>query len=236
MLAFSEILKSQFHKGKKIKNIRHQIIEKLLDIVLIIISVYIALFVESWAERQHDNERLHQYYKNFESEVQKDIEDLKFVYADAEKHIATYKTHVRFIKQGGPRDSLLRYLGKLANANLFLNSNMLSYKSMMASGDIRLIENLKVREALLSLEMTYEGLKVQEEIYLEFVKNTLTKYLSDNFDLLNGKPLNPEFFKLPSYANIVVMSNGLNESRLDRYKEAVAKAQKTLEIIKQEIE
>lgn len=236
MLAFSEILKSQFHKGKKIKNLRNQIIEKLLDIILIIISVYIALFVESWAERRHDQERLHQYYKNFISEVQKDIDDLKFVSADAEKHLANYKTHVTLIKQEGPRDSLLRYLGKLANASLFLNSNMLSYKSMMESGDIRLIENLKVREAMLSLEMTYGGLKVEEDIYLEFVKNTLTKYLSDNFDLLNGKPLNPEFFKLPSYANIVVMSNGLNQARLEKYREAVDKAQKTLEILKQQME
>lgn len=234
MLAFSEILKSRFPKGKKIKNFRHQLIEKLLDIVLIIISVYIALFVESWAERRHDKERLHQYFNSFITELQKDIVDLKFVSADAEKHNANFNVHVKFINQGGPTDSLLRYFTKLFNANLLMNSNMLSYKSMMASGDIRLINDLKIREALIELELTYSGMIIQEGIYLDFIKKDLPNFTASHFDLITRKPLNSEFYKETTYRNIVVMMNGLNEARLNVYKGALEKAKKTLEILKKE--
>lgn len=236
MLAFSEILKRQFHKGRRGKNIRNQIIEKFIDIILIVVSVYIALLVENWAQRRHDKERLHQYYNDFVTEIQKDIDDLKSVTADAEKHITNFKNHVKFIKQGGPADSILNYFIMSRSVNFFINSSLLSYKSMMASGDIKLVENLKVREALLDLDMKYSGLKIQEEIYLDFISKELRKFYSDNFDLLSGNPLKSDFYKQSGYRNIVVISLGMNQARLKSYKDALEKAKKTLEILKKEQE
>jgi hypothetical protein len=236
MLAFSEILKSRMpKKDHESKGFRHELAEKILDIVLIIISVYIALFVESWAERRHDRVRLYQYYENFTTEIRQDITDLKSEQQDASSHMQNCKKQLEFIANNGSPDSIMKYLSKMFNSSLFASSKMLSYKSMVASGDLKLVEKLPVREALAELESAYLGIKIEEDIYLAFMNTKLTNLLENEFDLAANKPLDPLFYKKVKYKNIVVEYEGLNAARYNQYVDALKIASNTLKIIEDEI-
>lgn len=219
-------------KRKKRKSVRAQIGEKLIDIILIIFSIYVALSVESWAEKKHDHKRLVQYYKSFINEAKQDIDVLKKEQTDAEKQLKNSAYQLKLIAGNGPADSILYYSGKMLVSGLFGSSSMVSYQSMLASGDMKLVESMEIRKNLVELDGTYKSMKFQEDMYSSFLTNDLKNYLYYRFDLVKFKPLNPKFYKQTRYKNILIMHQSQNAIRLQQYKDAIKVASeliKTLE-------
>ncbi len=222
-------------KKQKSSGVKLKAAEKLLEILLIILSVYIALFVEGWAERRKEHKQLIQYYTNFNSEISEDVKELQDVIKDSEKHIQQTKKLLRLIKSKSNNDSMTWYLSKMMSSTLFSTSKMLSYKSMVASGDLRLIEDISVRHELIELELSYEGVKIQENFYLDFITKKFPNYIGKNVDMTSDIPLKPGFFQTMDLKNLIVLFRSLNESRLDQYKIALETAKKTLKVVKKEL-
>lgn len=237
MLAFTEILKNQMpKKKKKHKKKDFSIMEKLLDIALIIISVYIALFVESWAESRTEHKRLTHYYENFVTEIKQDITELKNSEEDAKERTEMIKQILGMVKKSIVSDSLTDKFFNIYRSKFFGQSNMLSYKSMVASGDLKLIEKLEIRQALIELDMSYLGVKVREDLYLEYLTKDMTMYLSTNFDMVRYKPIHRNFYKNTNFTNLVIVYLSHNTARLLTYEEAVKSSEKTLKLISHELE
>jgi hypothetical protein len=219
MLAFSEILKSQMtKKKKKHKSFGAKVLEKLTDIILIIVSVYIALLVEGWAEKRHEHKRLMQYYQSFTHEAKIDTSVLNEGIFNAKFHISNCNKIIKFLKKDKPdADSIKYYFSRMYGAILFGNSNMISYKSMITSGDMGLIEDLEMRRLLVELDESYYGIKLEEEIIMKYITNDLTNYYAVNFDLLKQKPLNPRYYMQIKFKNLIIFYLGQNQSRLEKY-------------------
>lgn len=233
MLAFSEILKNQMSKKKKKhKSIRSQIFEKLMDIVLIIISVYIALTVESLAEKKHEHDRLMIYYTGFLNEIKTDTTNLKDVIRNAEKHKYTCLHIIKLISGNHHYpDSVTYYFSRIFNSSLFNNSSMISYKSMLASGDMHLMEDLEMRKALVQLDDSYSAIKLEEDIYLKYLTTDIYHYTSSAFDLIKMKPLNKDYFTKKEFKNLIVSFYGLNSARLEKYKTSMGHALKVIKLL-----
>jgi hypothetical protein len=238
MLAFSEILKSQMSKkNKQHRSISSQLIEKLMDIVLIIVSVYIALTVEGWAEKRHEHKRLLQYYQGFNNEIKTDTAELRIEIKDARFHIDNCKRLIKLLKSKDVSEDTIRKLfSKVSNSNLFGNSGMISYKSMVTSGDMRLMEDLEMRRSMVLLDETYFSIKLIEELYLKFITGDLVNYANTNFDLTNGEPINKDYYKLVEFKNLIINFMGVNESRLRTYEQSIMAAKKALKLINKQIE
>lgn len=237
MLAFSEIIKSQMSKKqKKKKGTRFNLLEKFLEIALIILSVYIALVFEGWSERRKDHERLMQYYSNFITELNKDISDLKKEETDAKNHVSNSKLHLMLLNSGGSPDSIQAHFFRMYQSMFFLSSKMLSYKSMVESGDLKLIENIEVRKALAETDEAYVAVKIREEMYLAFFTKDMQEYLRTTFDLVKVKPLKKDFYRSTEYGNLVILFRNHNLVRLEEYKNALVTLNKTLGVIKKEFE
>jgi len=216
MLAFSEMLKNLtpirriFSKGS---SFRKHFIERITDLLAIILSIYLALNIEGWAEKRIEHKRLIQYYHRLAEEIEKDTVTLSEVYIDAENHISSAQMHIRVLRtyKNALQDTVTGYFRKMLNSELFYSSQMISYQSMILSGDIRLIENLKVRDKL-------------------------TSVFFDGFDLMDMKLKDRDFYTSQTYRNLVVEFYSLNANRLNQYKEATKKARETLEVIQQELD
>lgn len=241
MLALSEILKNltpikrAFHKGS---SFRKHVIERITDLLAIVLSIYLALNIEGWAEKRIEHKRLVQYYHSLAEEIAKDTLSLSEVLSDAEKHISSTELHIRLLRKYNLvlQDTVTGYFRKMLNSQLFYSSQMLSYQSMILSGDIRLIDNLKVRDKLIELEEMYKSLKIYEDMYLDFLLNKLTKVFSDGFDLMEMKLTDTDFYTRQTYRNLIVEFYSLNINRQDQYREALKKAVETRKIILNEID
>jgi len=239
MLAFPEILKTLtpvkrfFSKGSAS---RKHFFERLTDLVTIILSIYLALTIEGWAEKRIEHKRLMQYYHNLRDEIAKDSVSLTEVIADAENHINSTKSHIGILRAYNStlQDSVAGFFRGMLSSEVFYSSEMISYQAMVLSGDIRLIEDLKVKQKLIELEEAYKGLKIYEELYLTFITEDLTRAYAESFDLLDMKLIEEDNFTQTGYRNLVAEFLSLNLTRQQQYRASLKVARETLALFQQE--
>lgn len=241
MLAFSEILKSfsplknAFSKGS---NVKKAIIEKIIDLILIFISIYLALNVEGWAEKKHEKDKEKVYLTNISKELQADIDNLKDVDKSTKEQQVKIKNIMFIVKndKAGARDSFLNFFSeKLLNFTLFNNTKMTTYKSLIQSGEIKIIENMKIKENLTNIEDYYTAIKFYESLCLDFVKNQYTPAMCENYDLIKNKLVNQGIYENCKIRNMIPLVYSYNISRCEAYKTAIDFANKTKIIIDEEL-
>lgn len=240
MLAFPEMLKSLTPvKGafKKGSSFRKHFLEKVGDLLAIILSIYLALSIEGWAEKRHEHKRLVQYYKNMIDEIEEDTASLNLAIKDAEKHMSNSKKQIELLKSYKPEmmDTISGLMSTMTSSNIFYASSLITFKSMQMGGDIKLIENIALRDSLIKLDDKYMNLRLHEDIYMDFIKGDLFIMLKENFNLMEGKLLDEMYYAKPDYANLVYFFYSLNSTRLGLYHEALPKAINTMEMLKKEL-
>lgn len=240
MLAFPEMLKSLTPvKGvfKKGSSFRKHFFEKIGDLLAIILSIYLALSIEGWAEKRHEHKRLVQYYKNMINEIEEDTASLNIAIKDAEKHMSNSEKQFKLLKSYKPElmDSINSLLSTMTTGNIFYASSMITFKSMQMGGDIKLIESIELRDSLIKLDDKYINLRLHEDIYMDFIKGDLFKMIKENFNMMEGILFDEMYYAKPDYANLVYFFYSLNSTRLDLYRETLPKAISTLEMLKKEL-
>lgn len=241
MLALPEMLKTLipvkriFKKGS---SFRTHFFGKLGDLIAIILSIYLALNIESWADKREEHKRLQKYYSNIVEEIGKDTISLSEAIADAEKHIENTKKHISLINAFQPplQDTIVTFYRGMLSSLLFYSSQMISFNAMVVSGDIKIIEDLEVKNKLIELDEVYKSLKIYEDMYLAFIQEDLTDSFTENMDLSSMKAIDPRYFNTLKYKNMVLVFYSYNNSRLDQYKIALEKARETFTIIRRETE
>jgi hypothetical protein len=134
------------------------------------------------------------------------------------------------------QDSITSMYHDMLSAEIFGSSSMVSYQSMIVSGDIKLIENLKVRDKLIELDDEYKSLKVWEDLCMDYFRNGFMDSYFESFDLIEMKMLINNYFTTPAYRNLIVKYFSLNQSRLEETKKALEKAKEVLAVLHQEME
>lgn len=240
MLAFPEMLKSltplksAFKKGASYRKL---FLEKIIDLLAIVISIYLALSIEGWSEKRHEHKRLIQYYQNLITEIEMDTATLNNAIHDAEEHISRTKNQIEILEKYKPefKDTISELMSTMTSASIFYATSMTTLKSMQMGGDIKLIENLALRDSLIRLDEKYINLRLHEDLLISFVENDLFGMLRENFNLLKGDLLNEMYFTDIKYHNLVYFFFSLNNTRLNLYKEVLPKAINTLDILKTEL-
>lgn len=239
MLAFPEMIKSPLKKMiSKNSKISKQLLEKLFDLIAIILSIYLALSIEGWAEKKSEHKKLIHYYENLSGELIKDTVSLSEVIAFTEKQVGRTNEQLKMLKFYKPeyQDSILSMYLNMLTSQIFSSSSMVSYQSMVVSGDIKLIEKLEVRDKLIELDEAYKSLQLWEDLCMELFRNGLMNSYFDGFDMLDMRMLVKNYFTTPAYRNLVVKYYSLNKSRLEETKAALLKAKEVLAVLSKELE
>jgi hypothetical protein len=199
------------------------------ELLTIIISILLALSIESWTDNRKDQKKLQDYYKNISNEIIRDTADIVVILADTKMRLDTMIKYAKLIKDYKPeyQDTIQYFCTTMMGAQFFNTSSMISYQSMIISGDFKLIDNLEIREKLIGLEEEYASLKVLEDLYMTFFKEELMNVFFSNFDLFRMKLLKPDYFKGTEFRNLVIKYNSMNTLRLEQYEETLIQAHET---------
>ncbi len=238
MLAFPEMLKSPLKRMiSKNTKISRQILEKLFDLIAIILSIYLALSIEGWAEKKNEHKKLIHYYENMSSELIKDTVSLSEIITFTQEQVNIVNGQLRMLKfyKSEYQDSIMSMYLNMLSSQIFSSSSMVSYQSMIVSGDIKLIEKLEARDKLIELDEEYKSLKLWEDLCMEFFRNGLMNSYFESFDMIDMKMLVKDYFTTPAYRNLVVKYYSLNKSRLDETKVALGKAKEVLAVLSKEL-
>lgn len=187
-----------------------------INFIVVILGVYLA------------------FYLNEKSEINKEIKESKVLMNSLVTDISEdIKTYVQYqipknIQQKQSLDKLLNLLAKNNVVNIekellvvFQVENytptMSTYSSMKSSGKLKLINDLNLRK---ELNDYYEGFVVESikkgEFQVEYFKNELLKWLTNNVDLMKMKFLKNH--KLIELRNKIIVYESLIEQKINSYK------------------
>lgn len=178
------------------------------EIIIVIIGITLAFWLNNWKEYQNGQSQKKQYLENLIMDIEQEMDQLKENQVQVNnklKLIGEIKTHLGTQKSG--RDSIVMKVFELARLINFYPEST-TYQTLINSGDMQLIDNFELRR---SLEKHYALHKNISKDY-ERIEKIHEKYLGDFFinhidykKLRNG---DMEFLDNPLINNIITSIEG----------------------------
>ena len=143
---FRKIRKQLADDNKPLKYMRYAVGE----IVLVVIGILIALSINNWNEERKDQLRLKNHYVELINELNNDIDNLKLIIENVrEINNQTFKIS-EFINSSQSMIDTTKIVDALLGAEpyAFFSISKSVYTTLLSSGDIQLIENKQLKNAL----------------------------------------------------------------------------------------
>lgn len=97
------------------------------------------------------------------------------------------------IADKAPIDSVLSYLLEIGNYDFFTPDNF-NIKSMLQSGDLKLIDFRETKKELLRMLKTYDYVETMQNNFLQALDDNYFPILLKNLDMTTFQAINPSFF------------------------------------------
>ncbi|OAV45140.1 hypothetical protein [Lewinella sp. 4G2] len=125
----------------------------LLQVSLIIVSLFIAFGVNRCGDRARDNNKLEIYQDAITEEIAYEIDATQSNIADALNDLEDLGTGIDLLRNKNPESlpQALEAIGTVLQRGVFRGFEPMVYEQMSAAGDLLLIEDLEYRSSLASL-------------------------------------------------------------------------------------
>ena len=104
-----------------------------------------------------------------------------------------------------------------------------AYNAMVETGDMRLYEDVELRDDIISLYEYYAWAKGIDEATLETYTTYYYPYAVENFDLINGEPQAIEKYNNRKFSNILAGYSYMMKFRIEKQKELLEKTTEFLD-------
>lgn len=163
----------------------------LIELVIVIAGVTIAFWLNTRAEALKEEQTLHNYYRELISDLAQDRKNLDFSITKNRQKLEMLMKAMRLYDEAPPsRDSIFIYSQQIGNY-FFFYPNDITYRSMINSGDLKLIGNLEFKRKLVSLYDRYKSIDELQRNHLQALdENFFPKYVY-MVDYISGEVLVP---------------------------------------------
>ncbi len=172
----SKHLKKIYTVGQKAKkSISEKIVDVIIEIFIIIFAITLSINLEGWRERRIEQEETKEFLIDLKQDLQKDIERVTSSKTNLNTNIHPYVRLKSFTKQ--QIDSLDRNDSNISLPMLLIirKTNSGNYEGFKSSGKIGLIEDKKIKKAILD----YYQDTMPSIASLEDISNTQFSHLLD---------------------------------------------------------
>jgi Na+-transporting methylmalonyl-CoA/oxaloacetate decarboxylase gamma subunit len=204
---------------KLLKTLSQKWPEYLLEILVLIIGIYGAFAVESWNETRKEQKEEVAYLHAINVEFKENREQFKKVLA---AHQLSYNSCEKLLvecakKQPNP-DSLTSYVYGFWMTYTF-DPSQSSIESLLSTSSIGVIQNLELRQLLLSWRDLVSDYQEDELLAKDHFYNRIIPYMEDNFvlsdDELDIGRITPQFLNMIQIRriNIYQITDGIDKER-----------------------
>jgi hypothetical protein len=175
---FRNIRKKLLAEGKTTNYLKYAIGE----IVLVVIGILIALQINNWNENKIEKSNELNYYKNIKRQLNEDKNAISANIVYNNRFFNEYKQAINIIEKNDRLmvDSLAKFSVNLTEFSDFHRQSNI-YETMVNSGEIKLLKNKQIIEALQQLEEKYIFINKLEETHsqavIEFVVPSIVSSL-----------------------------------------------------------
>lgn len=199
---FSKIRYKLAAENKATKYFRYAIGE----IVLVVIGILIALQINNWNEKRHQNNKRQDYYHQLLDDLNRDLKFTNSIINEFEDYNQNYLANLEnYTEKDISLDKLYDILIKLKITSSALTFNSSTMESLLNSGDIGLIDPV-LRNKLIDLKRL-QDLTIKRFDFTNEGKNQIVQ----NASLIMGSPQMQEKLKKQSQLESLKMKNKMSE-------------------------
>jgi len=172
--------------------------DKLVDVLVVVLGITIAFWLNNWRENQKNRASEHQYLSALETDLGKDTVELLKIIESMDTVFFGIDRMYTLADKLEYADSVTHYLFLLDEDKIRFFPEDYTYKSLQQSGNIRLIQNDSLLLVLSHLYDKYAEINVWNEFAYEWQFRNYLPYLN-NYDKRRGRLINPEIYVNPLF-------------------------------------
>ncbi len=210
--------------------------EYLLEILVIILGILLALYVEEWNEDRKDDEKGREYLLLLEEDLKSDTTDLGESIRYYEQRMERLGSLVRILRNESPMpmktiDSLFW--------NLYITINFVAstetFQSMISSGDWELITNQSIKTSYYKLNKQYNiSYKYYDNNYVDYTLDFIVR-ARNYYSLDQRRFFDPSFVRSEAGINDIMAVYSLMATYRYNLIQSNAQAKKVLTLIQDEL-
>lgn len=221
-------------KGKEKVQWRNQFI----NLIAIIVGVYIAFYLTERNAAAADRKQANEYLTSMADDLASDIDDLSRSTDTLRYYVTVSKTLAKsVITQRIPYDSMNEMINSLYFIVPFVPKDN-SYQSLLASGNLDLIDNFELRKKITELyHQHYKAIRIMDEINNQQRTVITTPYLMRNLRFRKTGLINAaELWQDNMFGNIAISMQYSTALKHQFNAKALEEARKLREMILTELE
>jgi hypothetical protein len=207
------------------------------EIIIVVIGIILALYLNNLNHEKADHKLELQYYQTLKNQLNEDLRVIIDVMDYDQTHLNQfiYAKRSILLNEGGKTDTLAKIaLNMVRYADFRRKSNI--YQTLVTSGEISIINNTRIKEALESLEQQYLYINRLEENHETIV---YSQVIPDLRQVIRIDPLKIEdpatffSFRFLNYFDVLII---LMKEKQEVYSQAKSDLISTIELIDRELQ
>jgi hypothetical protein len=206
------------------------------EITLVVLGILIALQINNWNSKRLSKSDEKKSYANIKYQLLGDLEELNGVISFNNYFAAQYDyaNSIILSNDRSQMDTLAIITMYLSQYSDFHREGNI-YENLTSSGDIKLLKNMDITNALLKLENIYNHLNKLEEIHWELIMNQLSPALKGVINYATLRIVEPEKLYDVELQNIYIESIYMTRGKDVVYQRASDEIKATVALIDEEL-
>jgi hypothetical protein len=215
--------------------LRHRWPEYLIEIFVIVFSISVSFALDQWKERRHDEELERLYLKTLSDNLAADIDTLHEVIPETQLVLRKAQALIDASRASGPMTSTSVDEGivDIARRPSFLAHDA-AFSDLRSSGNLRLIHDFKLKNALFDYYGKSESIKAKETAERESLITLVAPYLLKKVEIGSGAADTPAIHRDREFANTMWVRLHERSELLADYQQELAFAERLRQRIARE--
>lgn len=163
------------------------------EIVIVVVGILLALYLNNWNQKRSDKKLEIQYYQSMKNQL---IEDLEIIIGEMNYNQTyldqlSYAENLIFLNDRRNLDTLGKIAINMVKYSDFRRKSSI-YQTLVTSGEIIIIKNSRIIEKLQNLEETYTYINRLEENHSTIILSQIIPDIRERIQFNPVKVVNPE--------------------------------------------
>lgn len=199
-----------------------------LEFLVVVVGILIAFQLNTCSEEKKEAQIVQRHTNNIIAETKFNRNNIERTLTQCENLKAKIDTLLIEVTLGQNVEKINSLsLEALQLNNAYYKQN--AYNAMVETGDMRLYEDVELRDDIISLYEYYAWAKGIDEATLETYTTYYYPYAVENFDLINGEPQAIEKYNNRKFSNILAGYSYMMKFRIEKQKELLEKTTEFLD-------
>ncbi len=217
-------------------NLKKYLLYAIGEILLVMIGISLAFQVNNWNDGRIQRNAEIRYYENIRDQIidDKDLIQGQLYYNNNHMAQFTYANEIIENNDRSKMDTLGAIVRNLTNYSDFDREGNI-YETMVNSGEIKLLRNLKIVNGIRNLEENYTYMNRMENIHYDAIMNHIVLETIRVLKFSNNQIKKPDLVYTYEFQNMILILMQIMQEKNNTYTSALDKIESTISYIDKEL-